>query len=156
MIALTRSTEEDPGRGMYAAVRLDQWSIRRVTKLVWKEGHFLSSKKGGLHGGKPENTWNFIENLELGPLMDNVQDKAPLILRLLSASAASVKSIDEFEYLGPPLPRMEDVKSVQPTARYSDRLGTADPEIDSVKESERPSVVSNTQFIPSMYSRLIH
>lgn len=82
---------------------MDQWAVEHARHLVWTEGALLSSAEGGFHSGDSNATWDYIENVSFRALIDEIQSKAPVTLRLVSAAAGAICDEDDGK-LHPPLP----------------------------------------------------
>ena len=51
----------------------------------------MASKEGGLHLSKGQVNWQFVHQFSFGKVMAMVEDKAPTLLRALTAAAISPK-----------------------------------------------------------------
>ena len=51
----------------------------------------MASKEGGLHLSKEQVNWQFVHQFSFGMVMAMVEDKAPTLLRVLTAAAISPK-----------------------------------------------------------------
>ena len=74
--------------------RINEWAVRLVEKVVSKEAEVMASKDSGLHLSKDQSNWQFVHNFSFGKLMATVQNKAPTLLKVLTAVAVAGTVID--------------------------------------------------------------
>jgi hypothetical protein len=80
-----------PDKEPMARWRIREWAISLVAKIVSKEAEVMASKEGGLHLSKEQVNWQFVHQFSFGKVMATVEDKAPTLLRVLTAAAISPK-----------------------------------------------------------------
>jgi len=71
--------------------QIKEWTVQLVEKVINKEAQVMVSKEGGLHLSKEQLNWQFLCNFSFGRVMVTVQDKAPTLLRVLTAAAVAPK-----------------------------------------------------------------
>ena len=80
-----------PDKEPMAQWRIGEWAISLMAKIVSKEAKLMASKEGGLHLSKEQVNWQFVHQFSFGKVMATVEDKAPTLLRVLTAAAISPK-----------------------------------------------------------------
>lgn len=106
------------------------WAIEHGADLLDSEASNLASSTGGLQSSEKKRTWDYILNFSLVREIDNVQDRAPVLMRLLAA-VTGFMSPDRLHELGfvPSLPlhgrrhqdRLGDVKRGKPDVKAAAR-----------------------------------
>jgi hypothetical protein len=85
------STVCHPEKETMAQWKIMEWAVRLVEIIINKEAKVMASKEGGLHLPKEQVNWQFICNFSFGKVMAIVQNKAPILLRVLTAAAVPPK-----------------------------------------------------------------
>jgi hypothetical protein len=80
-----------PDKELMARWQIKEWAVQLVEKVINKEAQVMASKEGGLHLSKEQLNWQFLRDFSFGRVMATVQDKAPTLLRVLTAAAVAPK-----------------------------------------------------------------
>ena len=77
-----------PDKEPMARWQIKEWAVQLVEKVINKEAQVMASKEGGLHLSKEQLNWQFLRDFSFGRVMATVQDKAPTLLRVLTATSS--------------------------------------------------------------------
>ena len=72
---------------------MEDWGVgcQSCGKIISKEAKVMACKEGGLHLSKEQVNWQFVHQFSFRKVMTTVKDKAPTLLRVLTAAAISLK-----------------------------------------------------------------
>lgn len=79
----------DYGKASHA--KLKEWAVQKVEEVVDKEAEIISGKNGGFHLKTSELTWDFIHNFSFARFTSTAHEKAPTLLRVLTAAGMDRK-----------------------------------------------------------------
>ena len=85
------STVHCPNKEPMAQWQIKEWAVWLVEKVINKEAQVMASKEGCLHLLKEESNWQVLHDFSIGRVMKMLQDKAPTLLRVLTAAAVAPK-----------------------------------------------------------------
>jgi hypothetical protein len=80
-----------PDKEPMARWRIGESAVSLVAKIISKEAEVMVSKEGGLHLSKEQINWQFVHQFSFRKVMATVEDKAPTLLRVLTAAVISPK-----------------------------------------------------------------
>ena len=85
------STVHCPNKEPMAQWQIKEWAVWLVEKVINKKAQVMASKEGCLHLLKEESNWQVLHDFSIGRVMKMLQDKAPTLLRVLTAAAVTPK-----------------------------------------------------------------
>ncbi|TFY77373.1 hypothetical protein EWM64_g6641 [Hericium alpestre] len=108
---------------------LQEWAIEKVEDIIEEEGAVVSSKDGGFHLPSKQASWDFILNFSMANALTLIEDKGPVLLRLLVAAAYSKAERPKPQLLsatGPSeVPQIENDNELQERTGDHDGSGVA-------------------------------
>ncbi|KAK7026542.1 hypothetical protein R3P38DRAFT_2527715 [Favolaschia claudopus] len=101
-----KATRNQLGVGVEATVKRDptqmarhllsEWAVSKVEGFVDRASAHVSGKDGGFHLSKKETTWEFIHGFSLPKLIQPIELKNAILLRILAAAALPVLKREKF------------------------------------------------------------
>ncbi|KAF7983685.1 hypothetical protein HWV62_19613 [Athelia sp. TMB] len=87
----SKKKKKDQDPKLMAKWGIQQWATGLIERIVDREARDMTSAAGGLRLPKEDVKWDFVHGFSLGRVMSTIQDKAPTLLRVLTAAAIPAK-----------------------------------------------------------------
>ncbi|KAF7977089.1 hypothetical protein HWV62_4669 [Athelia sp. TMB] len=91
VVESTSSKKKGQDPKLMAKWGIKEWATRLMERVVDGEAKEMASVDGGLHLPSKDVKWDFVHGFSLGKAMSSVEEKAPTLLRLITAAAIPAK-----------------------------------------------------------------